>query len=393
MKNPYKANIWKMYVFKFLSSLHFFGGVLVPFFLDWGGISFTWVMILMSFYLISIFFLEVPTGAVADYLGRKTSLIFAAIATFIGVIFYSIYPSLILFFIAEFFWAMGTALLSGADKALVYDSMKKAKILKKSKKIFARLQTVSLVSIMVAAPIGSLIAATLGLRYAMLLFAVPVFFAALIGLTLKEPKTTKKVESKRYIKVLTSGITYFKKHRVLQMLTFDKAVIYVLVFFLIWLYQPLLTQQNVPIVYFGFILAAILGAEILVLNSFGFWEKLVGGKKRYLMITALLSGVCFIILGFNTIVFITIILFLIIMGFGLTRSVLFDNYMNRYIKSENRATVLSTTEMISNFGSAIAYPLVGLSVEWSLNYTFVIIGVLIIIFALVSRVKEEHLID
>ena len=32
----YKANIWKMYLFKFLISLHFVGGVLVPFFLDWG---------------------------------------------------------------------------------------------------------------------------------------------------------------------------------------------------------------------------------------------------------------------------------------------------------------------------------------------------------------------
>ena len=34
--SDYRANIWKMYIFKFMISLHFIGAVLVPFFTDWG---------------------------------------------------------------------------------------------------------------------------------------------------------------------------------------------------------------------------------------------------------------------------------------------------------------------------------------------------------------------
>ena len=32
-----EANISKLYLIKFLLSLHLIGGVLIPFFLDWGG--------------------------------------------------------------------------------------------------------------------------------------------------------------------------------------------------------------------------------------------------------------------------------------------------------------------------------------------------------------------
>ena len=65
--NKYKLNLWLMYAYSFMRSFHFIGGVLVPFFLDWGNITFTQVMILNSVYALAIFMLEVPTGAVADY--------------------------------------------------------------------------------------------------------------------------------------------------------------------------------------------------------------------------------------------------------------------------------------------------------------------------------------
>jgi len=67
--------------------------------------------------------------------------------------------------------------------------------------------------------------------------------------------------------------------------------------------------------------------------------------------------------------------------------------MNKHIESHNRATVISTICMMERLIKAILYPLIGLLVELSLDYTFWIVGIAIIVFALVSRVKEEHLID
>jgi len=49
--------------------------------------------------------------------------------------------------------------------------------------------------------------------------------------------------------------------------------------------------------------------------------------------------------------------------------------------------------MIRRFALVVANPLVGLIADWALNYTLIVLGVLAVIFSLVSRVKEEHLID
>ena len=73
--------------------------------------------------------------------------------------------------------------------------------------------------------------------------------------------------------------------------------------------------------------------------------------------------------------------------------VLFQSYMNKYIESHNRATVISTISMLSSLVSAVMYPLVGLMVEWSLDYSFIIIGTLIIVCTMVSKIEEGHLID
>ena len=119
-----QKNIRKIYTFHFLVSLHFIGGVLIPFFSDWGGISFTQIMLLQSWYAFWIFALEIPTGAIADHFGRKTSLVLGALSTILAVLVFSTFPAFAFFLLGEFLWALGDALMSGADEALVYDSLK-----------------------------------------------------------------------------------------------------------------------------------------------------------------------------------------------------------------------------------------------------------------------------
>ncbi len=382
-----------MYIFKFSFSLQFVGGVLVPFFLDWGKISFTQIMILQSFFVFSIFLLEVPTGAVADYLGRKTSIICAAVTTSIGALVYSSYPHFYIFLLGEFVWALGLAFLSGADEALVYDSLIAAKSERESKRIFGRFNSFQLAALMISAPIGSIIAATLGLRYTMMFMSVPFLVASFIALTFEEPESKKKSESKKYLETLVTGVRYFKDHKILKILAFDKISIGGLIFFILWTYQPLLKQLGVPLIFFGFVHAAMTGVEIPFMNSFEKLEKIFGSRKRYLLWSALIAGAAFILLGINTWVPITVVLLLTVAGFGLSRYVLFQNYMNKYIESDIRATVISTVSMIDRFVRAVLCPVVGLLVEWSLEYSLIILGAAIVVFGLISGVEEEHLID
>ncbi|MFH2028396.1 MAG: MFS transporter, partial [Nanoarchaeota archaeon] len=372
--------------------MHFFAGVMIPFFTIWGGITFAQVMILQSFFVFSKFALEIPTGTIADRFGRKTSIILSVIITALAVVLYATYPSFYIFLAAEFLWALGFALLSGADEALVYDSLKKIKQEKESKKIFAKLGSFELIGIMVASPIGSIIAQHIGLRYSMIFMVLPFTAAVIVASTLKEPRFKRRRETD-YWNMMFEGVKYFKKHRILKILAFDRLSIFILSFMIIWLYQPVLQNLNIHIIYFGFVNSLMLVGEVLVINNFVKLERLSGSKKRYLLLSALISGIAFIILGLTDIPAIVVALFIVIASFGLVRDVLFKSYMNKYIESKNRATVISTVAMLGSFAIGILYPIIGYLVEWSLQYTLIIIGLMIIICAIFSKVKEEHLLD
>ena len=393
MEKSFQSNIWKGYVYQFVMSLHFIGGVLVPFFLDWGQISYFQIMILQSWFVISVFLLELPTGAVADYLGRRTSLIMSAFVWIIGILVYTSRPDFLIFFLGEFILALGTALFSGAYEALVYDSLKATGQEKQSKKVFGRFSSFQMLGLMIGAPIGSVIAANLGLRYAFLLMVIPFSMACLIALTFKEPKIEKKVESLRYFQALVGGVKYFYSHKTLRILAIDGASIAALTFLLIWTYQLLLKQFNVDLAYFGVINALIVAGQIIVMNNFGRLEKIFRSKSRYLFFSAFISGVAFIFLGVNGYVIPAVIAMIIISGFGISRFVLVSNYMQKHIESQNRATVTSAASMLERFGLAVIYPFVGLMVEWSLSYTLIIIGAVIVIFSLIPKIKESYLID
>lgn len=202
-----------MYIFNFFINLHFISGVLVPFFLDWGKISFTQVMILQSWFMFWIFILEVPTGAFADYVGRKQSLVLAVAVNILAAIVYASVPDFYVFLLGEFLWALSVALMSGTEHALVYDTLNKMGETKKSKTVFGRIESFRLAGIMAGAPIGSIIAAYYGLRETMLLLVVPFSIAFFIAMTFKEPKIFQKTGSKNYIKILKSGVNFFTKIR------------------------------------------------------------------------------------------------------------------------------------------------------------------------------------
>ncbi len=373
--------------------MHFIAGVLVPFFLVWGGISFTEVMILQAVFYISIVLLEIPTGAVADFLGRRVSLIMAALVGIVAPLVYAWTPNFYMFILGEVLWALGETLTSGANEALMYDSLKKLGRESDSKKYFSRFNTYMMVAIMISAPIGSVIAKYLGLRYTMLLMVVPFVISFVVSFTFKEPVVTERIKRENYIGTLVRGVKYFKGHRIIRILTFDRVSIASLVFFIIWSNQLLLKELGVPIVYFGIVFSLMAAAQIPFIGNLEFLEKIFGSKKRYLFVSAIISAVGFFLLAFVRNAPVAIAIIIIMSGCGLSRTVLFQNYTNKYIESQSRATVISTVSMLDRLIKAAIYPLLGWLAEYSLSSAFIIVGIAIMTCALFSKVEEDHLID
>jgi MFS family permease len=390
-KEKYQSNIWKSYAYDFMKNFTLFSGVLVPFFTIWGGITFAQIMILQAIFTFSMFLFEIPTGVIADRFGRKTSLILSGLVTGIAALIYASYANFWIFALGEVLWAIGSTLASGADSALVYDSLKQNNGEKKSKSIFNRIESIGLVAMMISAPLGSLVAKQFGINWAMILTSIPMFLAVVIGLSFKEPPTGEKKEHRNYFKILKTGLQYFREHRILKILTLDYVAIITLSFFLIWVYQVVLKNLNFPLEYYGFVHAGIVIAEIIVLNSIIKIEVALNSKKKYILFSYLLVGVCYLILAFSMNIYIAIACMLIIGGFGMTMKPLFYSYMNKYIESKNRATVLSAVSMSKSIVAAISNVIFGYLVDWNVKYALFGIGLIVIIFAISSKLREEHL--
>lgn len=131
-------------------------------------------------------------------------------------------------------YAIGVALISGADSALLFDNLKEQGREKESNKIFGKAHSFNLLGILIAAPIGSLIATKFGLNYPILFSSIPFLFAAVIAFTIKEPKFHQDVfESTRYLNIIKTGFSYFRHHKILRILAFDAIIVSSTAYFVI----------------------------------------------------------------------------------------------------------------------------------------------------------------
>jgi MFS family permease len=312
----------------------------------------------------------------------------------LGVIIYGLIPNFYIFLLGEFILAMSLALMSGADNALLYDSLKQLNREDESKKIIGRSNSFNLFGLFVSAPVGSLIAVKFGLNAPMYFSCFAYFAATFLAMSFSEPKNQETIsESKRYLVVVKEGFSYFKNHRILKLLTFDAILVNSAGYFVIWLYQPLFTGINTSVAYFGLFHALLVGSEILISSNFPRLEKLFGSAKNYLRFSAIIPAVFFLIVALFP-NFFTIILFLVFAGgFGLTRMDLMSAYMNKFIPSSRRATILSSISMFRRFALVLLNPFIGFTADRSLSLALLIISLLPLTVFFFSPITQESLDD
>lgn len=391
-KDNIKGTVWRYYAFCFLRSLGFFGAVLVPFYTQWGHITLLQVQLLQSWFMLWAFLLEIPTGVIADHFGRKVSITLGIIILALAVLVYGSVPSFKIFMLGEFLAALASALISGADGALLYDTLKEAGREGESKNIFGRARAFGLAGIFFAAPVGGLIAYKISLNAPMLLSAIPFLLAAIVAWSLKEPKINQRVsESKRYLETAKNGFKFLYQHKSLRVIALDSILVAAAAYFILWLNPALLLQLKVPLFYFGFIQAFLVAAQILVASNFTRLENIFRGPKNLLTFSALATAVGFILVALMPNLLTEIIFLVLAGGFGLTRAELMGAYMNKFIESHQRATVLSSISMLRRISLVVLNPLVGLAADHSLNLALLLLGVLPLLVFLFSPLKKEIL--
>jgi len=381
-------NIQKMYISTFLSNLTFFGPIAVPFFLDWGHLDYARIFILESIYMLSIFVFEVPTGVIADKYGKKVSFAAGLFLIALSILGLISYPDFIVFVLAEVIGGCGTALVSGADSALIFDTLKKTKDEKKAKEIFATRSLFGNMALIVSFPIGSFIAAQKFTPYPNILIypfaisAVAIILAGGVAMFIKEPK--KEQTHDKFFEIGKKGLQEIYNNKVLIRLGLDMTMISVTSFFMFWFYQSILRNAGVDISLWGWVAAGFNLFAMLLLWKLTAIEKHIG-TEQLLFYSALAIGIFYLAIAASSILWIAIVSIFAITSMRLMRRPLFEHYINFHIRSKRRATVLSTINMMERLGAAILYPVIGFVADVSLQLAFLVLGIATVIFAILLR--------
>jgi len=386
------SNIKKLYLFHFLMGCYLISGVIIPFFLIYGGLTFFEFALLQSYYTIMIILFEVPCGLIADRLSRKWCLVLAGFSSALGALIYGIMPNIILFIVGETLFALGTALMSGTNEALAYESLKVLGREKKFSKVIGKSNGLFLLGIVISAPLGALIAFYYSFPLVMTLMFIPYITGTLVSLTIKEPHGISSNKKQKLFSSIKSGLSIFKENKILGILTFDLIVIELLVIFLVLSYQYYLIKElNISLIYLGFIDAFLTLIQAFFLNLLSSLEKEVKNKKRLLYLNTLIPGIGYILMGFIFFAPIIILLILITVGFGLSRYIILLNGINKQLKEDNRATFLSTINMFRMLIRALVFPFIALIMMWDINVLFIVLGIIIILYTFKGKIKEEFL--
>src|SRR3989338_852746 len=387
-------NVHKSYVARFLRDLNFFGAVSIPYFLDWLKVLYTKIFILEAWFILWIVLLEIPTGVVADKYGRKISVALGALFFAIDLIIFGTTRNYYVLYLAEFLGAMGFALISGADKALIYDSLIEIKKKGEGKYYLSRYEAAGTLGILISFPIGSLIVGANFIEYpnslpfTFVLSSISLALAFVIYLLIKEPKKVQVTEN--FIKLGVDELKYLHKHKVLRSFAINSTLISAVTFFMFWFYQSLAGKVGIGIAYYGFIGAGFnLFAMLLLLNV----KRLenIFGMKKILFYTALITSILFIGLAVSNNLYFVLLSIFLITGMKILRAPILSDFMNQHIESKNRATVLSSVSLVERIVVTILYPIVGFLADISLSWGFMFLGILALIFTFITRIEENNL--
>jgi len=348
-----RGNIRCFYLFKILEGVSFFVPIIVLFWQQ-NGLSLTQVMLLQSFFSLTMLLLDIPTGYLADAFGRRIVLLWSGVFMTTAIIIYSLGHSFVAFLGAEILWGVGLSLISGADVAILYDTLTELGEESSFAAVWGRATFYYGISLMVTQFLGGFIGAY---EYRWTLYACLPFMLLVFPITfsLREPQRHHKVRPK--IADLLSALGYLMSHQKLRWIILYAGVTYGFFQAALWLYQPYFKLTGLSVVYFGAVFAVFQGLTALVGKYAHKVEKRLGQPLSLLMLV-FLTGTGYLLMAnfLFRFSFLFIVLPQIARGF---HKVIISDYINKHARLDIRATILSTQSMVGRLVYAAIIPVAG----------------------------------
>lgn len=361
-----KSNILKMYLFRFFSSFWLIVPVLIPYYRS-AGLAATQVYLVQSIFLIAVLLLEVPSGYMADVIGRKKTMIIGTFFLPAGLAVYYFSNNIWGFACAEILIAVAISCWSGADSALLFDTLKQLKKQDEYKKVQGRAEMITRVGDGLASVTGGLVG-LVSIKFPFLINIATGLIMIPIAFSLAEPARKMMKTTGGHVKNLLGIIAYsirdkkIRPYIILSGLVNGSGIIGV------WAYLLFYGQLGLSTGYNG-LFHALLGFA-------GGWgaaiaykaEKKLGARLAFMLLFTIPLGFC-MFGGFKS-YFIIPFAFINSFIWNMSYPIILD-LLNRQVKSGIRATVISVSSMARSVFFIVISPLFGkITDTYSLSAAF-----------------------
>ncbi len=379
MQLTLKTNIYGLYLIKLSKWFMLIMPIVALYYTDNGLDDFD-IYLLQAVYSLSVAILEIPSGYMADIIGRKKSLIAGSILGTLGFIIYAVSSDFTGFFLAEMTLGLGGSFISGSDSALLYDSLAGMRKQHRYLQLEGRITSLGNFAETLAAVCGGMLAAALSYRFVYISQATIAAIAIPASLLLVEPHREKSILRPGFAHILAVCHESLLVNKKLSSTLILSSIIGTSTLCMAWTAQVYfvskgLTEEAITPLWVS------LNLTVAVVAAFASHLVAKMGRKRAIVSIVLIIPTSYILLGSLSLVpaIIVLLIFYAVRGYA---TPLLKDLANIYCASEIRATVLSIRNMIIRISFAILGPFIGsISGAYSLPTALKLSGSLLIILS------------
>lgn len=380
----------------------FIWGINTLFLLD-AGLSISQAFAANAFFTLGQVLFEVPTGVIADTLGRRVSYLLGSATLFASTILY-----LLMWQVSGPFWAwagssmllgLGFTFFSGATEAWLVDGLNFAKYTGTLESAFAKGQIAGGVAMLTGTVAGGAIAQVTNLGVPYVLRAVMLGLTFLVAFILMHdvgftPKRSASV-SKAMRSILKASLDHGFRNPPVRWLMLAAPFSAGVGMFAFYAMQPYLLElygRGESYAIAGLAAAMVAGTQILGGSMVPYVHKAFRRRTSLLLLGTLMSVAALALIGFVSSFWVALTLFGVWAVVFAASIPVRQAFINGLIPSEQRATVLSSDNLLGSTGGVVFQPALGRVADaWSYSTSYVVgacIELLALPFILLARREQ-----
>jgi MFS family permease len=355
----YRANIWKFYIQTFLLNFQLWYPIWIIYLQEERGLTLGQVTLVEVPHLLTIVVLQIPAAAIADRWGRRTTLALGALLSAMGVTLFGLADTYQLILLSYVIWGASYALMSGADSAFLYDSLKALGREEDYQRIYGGAWAVLSAASLAGTLIGAPVAAATSLPFPIVLSGGIAALGFLAALTFTEPRHFRDGEPQlAYRQVMRESV---------RLALHQPTVRYAILFFGVltiggiapmFFFQPFLVRHDIDLSQVGFWqtptrIMGVVGALI----AYRVVSRM--GERRMFFLLPLAMAGSYVLLAAWDSVYAQVVFPVMNLAAVMSRPVVTD-YLNRRVPTNQRATIISLTNLTYCLILIPLAPIVGL---------------------------------